>query len=52
MRQLRSFATGVALAVYLALAPSEVPPWRLDPSQRVVAELSVGEPVPALGTRR
>jgi hypothetical protein len=49
---LRRIASGVALAVYIALAPSEVPPWRLDPSQRIVAELAVGEPVPSLGTRR
>lgn len=52
MRYLRRLASGVALAVYFALAPSEVPPWRLDPSQRVVAELAIGEPVPSLGTRR
>jgi len=45
-------ASGVALAVYFALAPSVVPAWRLDPSPRVVAELAIGEPVPALGTRR
>ena len=52
MTTLRALAMGVALAVYFALAPSVVPPWRLDPAQRVVAELAVGDPVPFLGTRR
>lgn len=52
MTSIRRLATGLALAMYFAFAPTEIPPWRLDPAARVVAELAVGEPVPTLGSRR
>jgi len=44
----RSAVRATGMALYLAVAPSTVPPWRLDPSIRVVAELAVGEATPAL----
>lgn len=40
------------LAIYFLVAPSTVPPWRGDPSLRVVAMLMVGEPVTPLWVRR
>ena len=42
----------LALGIYLAFAPSTVPPWRGDPTHRAVAVLSVGEVTPPLGERR
>ncbi len=36
---------GALLAIFFALAPSEVPDWRRDPGIRTVAVLPIGEPV-------
>lgn len=47
LRILRSLALGV----YLAFAPSTVPPWRGDPSHRAVAVLPVGDVTPPLTER-
>ena|GEM_PF-4006504 len=33
------------LAVFFAIAPSRIEPWRLDPTVRNAVTLSVGEPV-------
>lgn len=38
----------LALAAYLALAPSSVPPWRLAPASPPALVLPVGDPVPSL----
>lgn len=51
-RGLRSRLAEAFLAVYFMLAPSTIPPWRADPSLRVVAMLMVGEPVTPLVARR
>jgi hypothetical protein len=40
------------LAGFLALAPSRVPPWRLDPAPRPAAVLSVGHPTRSLWVGR
>lgn len=37
------------LAVYFALAPSTVPPWRRGVSPPPAAVLLVGDPVPRIG---
>jgi len=42
---------GVAFAAFLAVAPSSIAPWRLDPRLVPVAMLIVGDPTPRLGAR-
>ncbi len=46
--ELRALACQVLLAGYLALAPSSVPPWRVEPRFRVATVLPIGEPTPGL----
>lgn len=53
-RRLRSRIGEAVLAVFFALAPSEIPAWRSDPALRPVAVLAVGEPAlpfPVVATR-
>jgi len=44
----RSLLSQAFLAMYLAVAPSTVEPWRLDISVRHSVTLTVGEPVRAI----
>lgn len=39
------------LAAVVAIAPTEVDPWRLDPTPPPARILAVGDPVPALWAR-
>lgn len=50
MSEARRLASRLGLAIYLSLAPSSVPPWRLttEPPRLVLA---VGEPTPGLAPR-
>jgi hypothetical protein len=51
--RLRRRAGEAVLAVFFALAPSEVPAWRTDPGVRPAVVLSVGDPVtPLVGRAR
>ncbi|MGH9168522.1 MAG: hypothetical protein ACRD02_11930 [Acidimicrobiia bacterium] len=45
-------ASRLLLAGFLALAPSRVPPWRLDPAPRAAAVLAVGDPTRSLWVGR
>ncbi len=49
---MRSLLRAAAMAVYLALAPSTIPPWRADPSVRTAIVLAIGEPTPLLHAPR
>jgi len=49
---MRALARAIAVAAYFAIAPSTVPLWRADPTNRVAVVLAVGEPTPRLGVRR
>ncbi len=40
-----------ALAAVVAIAPTEVDPWRLDPTPPPARILSVGDPMPAIWSR-
>ncbi len=44
-QRLRSRVGEAFLAMFFALAPSEVPAWRSDPTLRPVAVLALGEPM-------
>ena len=49
--RLRSRLSEALIAVYFAVAPSSVEPWRVLPQPRVAAVLAVGEPTPLLADR-
>ncbi len=49
--RLRSRLSQALMAVFFALAPSSVEPWRVEPRARVAAVLAVGEPTPSIAGR-
>ena len=42
----------VGFAMFVAFAPTTLPPWRADPGRRVAIVLAVGAPTPSIGHRR
>ncbi len=49
--ELRRVLVGGMVAAYFAIAPSSVPPWRLEQLPRPAAVLLLGEPTPSVAVR-